>query len=223
MDLKEKVSLATGIPLTEQILLFRDHELSNQNTLQSSGVGKSATIHLAMATSTSTSPLPQSLSSVSPVLSIAHLQLNLGLMQLLGSNTATPSHPTPLHLPPHTSHIVHVYDVPSVGMRAFVGFLYSGMLNLPTGTAPGDPLAAGSDLSLTFVLCPPGTAVLALVSCFVLAECFKMATLSADCLIALPPLLSADSALCLVKYAEYVNSVQLRETCLQFLQSHQLL
>lgn len=139
IDLKEKVSLATGLPVIEQILLFRDCELSNQNTLESSGVGRSATVHLAMATSSSTSPLPQALSSVNATLSITHLQLNLGLMQLVGSGVATHPHPPSLHLPLHTLHIAHLYDVPSVGMRAFVGFLYSGSLDLPTGTVPGEP------------------------------------------------------------------------------------
>lgn len=155
MDLKEKISLATGIPVTEQVLLFGDRVLSNQNTLKSSGVGKSATVYLTMTTSNSTSIFPQALFSISPALSIAHLQLNLGLMQLLGFNTTTLSHPPSLHLPPHIAHIVHVYDVPSAGMRAFVGFLYSGSLNLPAGTAPGDPAPPRSDLFLTFVLCPP--------------------------------------------------------------------
>ena len=66
-------------------------------------------------------------SSISPALSIAHLTLGLGLEQL-GGVQRSPLQPPKMPLPPHITHILHIYDVPSTGFEMFVKYLYSGEL-----------------------------------------------------------------------------------------------
>ncbi len=130
-DLKEKISLAQGTPVLEQRLIYMDAELHNEQTLASCGVSAGATVHLVLVVPATT---PGSFlttfftSMVSPSLSIAHLTLGVGLDRLAAPQASPHHHPPRVPLPPHITHIVHVYDVPSDGFRAFVRYLYSGEL-----------------------------------------------------------------------------------------------
>lgn len=131
-DLKEKVSLCHGTPVREQRLVFMDCELQNEQTLGSCGITAGTTLHLVLVAPPATTPggLPTTYftSVVNPSLSISHLTLGLGLDQLTPPQTAPHHRPARLPLPPHIAHIVHVYDVPLDGFRAFVKYLYSGEL-----------------------------------------------------------------------------------------------
>ena len=223
LDLKEKVSMVTSLPVTEQRLFLGDGdvELANQNTLASYGLRAGTTVHLTMATGNHSLPPPcHTLAYISPALSIAHLTLNYGLMLLLGISCPTlPPHPPHIPLSPHTAHIVHVYDVPSAGLRAFLHYLYSGVLEIPDASSSGERTQVALSPSLTPSL--PPAALLVLVCCYVLAVCLKHPLLSTDCLNALPPLLTVETTLSLVKFAESINSPPLRDMCIQALEARQ--
>ena len=127
-DLKEKVTLSQGIPTPEQRLVFLQNELQNESSLGSCGVGVGATVHLVLIASAMSSQTTSYFSSmISPSLSITHFTLGLGLDRLTNTQR-TPHQPPRIPLPPHISHIVHLYDVPAQGFKVFVKYLYSMQL-----------------------------------------------------------------------------------------------
>lgn len=125
-DLKEKLSLTRGIPVEEQRLIHSNGELADTATIAASGILRGATIHLVLNTTVeSTVPL-LALPSHTPWLSVAHLRVGLGL-ERFGQMTSMQV-TTPTTLPLHTSHILHIYDVPRSGLELFVRSLYCGYL-----------------------------------------------------------------------------------------------
>lgn len=130
-DLKEKISLAQGIPIIEQRLVFMQNELHNQSSFRNCGVVAGSTLHLVLVASVLGPQATSYFTSVvNPALSISHFNLGLGLERLV---TAPPSsslhHPPKVPLPPHITHILHLYDIPSEGFKMFVQFLYSRELD----------------------------------------------------------------------------------------------
>ena len=128
-DLKEKLSLAQGISVTEQRLVFMNNEIHDPSTIATCGVGAGATIHLVLVAAASPTPSTCYFTSViNPALSISHLSLGLGLEQL-ASTQHNPLHQPPrVPLPPHITHITHIHDIPSEGFKLFLQYLYSGEL-----------------------------------------------------------------------------------------------
>ena len=128
-ELKEKISLAQGISVTEQRLVFMNNEIHDPSTIATCGVGTGATIHLVLVATPSPTPSTCYFTSViNPALSISHLSLGLGLEQL-ASTQRNPLHQPPrVPLPPHITHIVHIHDIPSEGFKLFLRYLYSGEL-----------------------------------------------------------------------------------------------
>lgn len=197
-DLKEKISLTQGIPILQQRLVFMQNELHNNLTLHCCGVTAGSTLNLVLiASAVDSAPTTYFTSSISPALSIAHLTLGLGLEQL-GGVQRLPLQPAKVPLPPHITHILHIYDVPSSGFEMFVRFLYCGEL------AAGDR----SNVLPCFVCC------------FVLGEYFSVPGLARDCLESLTQLLTVDDALLLVQFADTIKAQTLRDTCIKFLEAH---
>ncbi len=137
VDLKEKISLAQGYPISELNLIFQDKALINSMTLSSCGVsiasaeltlmllgGSNTTIHTTMTFYTST---------LNPALSISHLNLGLRLDSLLmgGAPVAPPNLAPRQPLPPHLLHIIHVHDIPYEGFQMLLVYLYSKNLIEP--------------------------------------------------------------------------------------------
>ena len=131
-DLKEKLSLSQGTPVEDQRLVFMQLELQNEQTLGSCGVCEGSTVHqvLVAPVAGGNQMTTYFTSVISPSLSISHLTLGLGLNRLITPQSSPLHHPLRVPLPPHIAHIVHVYDIPSVGFKAFVRYLYSGQLEL---------------------------------------------------------------------------------------------
>ncbi len=75
-----------------------------------------------------------------------------------------------------------------------------------------------------FTLTPllPGTTLACCVCCYVLAEAFHLPSLSQTCLGQVPGLLTVDSALPLVQFAEGVGSSPLRTICMEYLEMQQI-
>lgn len=125
-DLKERLSLTQGIPIDEQRLIYSNSELVDTATMADSRIMRGATIHLVLNTSVDSHTPLLALPSHTPWLSIAHLRVELGLERFRQMvSTQVTSHTT---LPSHTSHILHVYDIPRNGMEQFVRLLYCGYL-----------------------------------------------------------------------------------------------
>ena len=138
-DLKEKLTLAQGIPIPEQRLVFMNNEIHNSSTISACGIVAGSTIHLVLVVSAATTHTTSYFTSaLNPALSISHLSLKLGLEQLV-STQRTPLHQPPkVPLPPHIMHIVHVYDVPSDGFLLLLRYLYSGELARDTSSGELD-------------------------------------------------------------------------------------
>ena len=128
-DLKEKLSLAQGISVAEQRLVFMNNEIHDLSTITTCGVGTGATVHLVLVAAASPTPSTCYFTSVSnPALSISHLSLGLGLEQLASTQRNPLHQPPKVPLPPHITHIVHIHDIPSEGFKLFLRYLYSGEL-----------------------------------------------------------------------------------------------
>lgn len=128
-DLKEKLSLAQGISVAEQRLVFMNNEIHDLSTIATCGVGTGATVHLVLVAAASPTPSTCYFTSVSnPALSISHLSLGLGLEQLASTQRNPLHQPPKVPLPPHITHIVHIHDIPSEGFKLFLRYLYSGEL-----------------------------------------------------------------------------------------------
>ena len=130
LDLKQKRALSENVSLPEQQLVFEQSELRNENVLGRTGLREGSRVHLTLATPPLGHPQQTTYftSCVKPSLSITHVQLGLGLEQLVG--VASPRH-RPLRVPltPHIFHRVHVYDVPYHAWVALSYYLYSRQLS----------------------------------------------------------------------------------------------
>ena len=138
VDLKEKISLAQGYPISELNLIFQDKALINSMTLSSCGVSRVAselTLMLLGASNTTTIHTTTTFftSAINPSLSISHLNLGLRLDSLLmgGAPVAPPTLAHRQPLPSHLAHIVHVHDVPFDGFQMLLVYLYCKNLMEP--------------------------------------------------------------------------------------------
>lgn len=124
-DLKLKISLRLGVTTREVQLIHQQDTLNDYMSLRQQGILPGSSVHLVLVSN------EEPLSEVTyigpvtnPTLSIAHLQLGLGLEKLWHS--PPPDHGSRAHLPPHLQHIVHVHDVPYQTMIVVLKYLYSG-------------------------------------------------------------------------------------------------
>ena len=138
VDLKEKISLAQGYPISEQNLIFQEKALINSTTLSGCGISQASselTLMLLGGSNTTTihTTMTYFTSALNPSLSICHLNLGLRLDSLLmgGAPVAPPNLAHRQPLPPHLSHIVHVYDIPHEGFQMLLIYLYSKNLMEP--------------------------------------------------------------------------------------------
>ena len=137
VDLKEKISLAQGYPISELNLIFQDKALINSTTLSSCGVSRALselTLMLLGGSNTTIHTMTTFFTSaINPSLSISHLNLGLRLDSLLmgGAPVAPPNLAHRQPLPSHLSHIVHVHDVPFEGFQMLLIYLYSKNLMEP--------------------------------------------------------------------------------------------
>ena len=127
VDLKEKISLSQGYPVTEQNLIFEEKPLINSTTLRSCGVRRAAVLTLMLVGSSSQCTTTTYFTSVlNPSLSISHFSLGLRLDSLVANSAPTfpPNLANQCPLPPHLSHIVHVHDVPFEAFQMLLVYLY---------------------------------------------------------------------------------------------------
>lgn len=131
IDLKEKISLSEGVPIPEQQLVYVQDELQNKTAIKETGIEEGSTIHLVLIAPTAGPQQTSYFTSCSnPSLSVARFRLGLGLEQLLPVGRLSPClRPPRLPLPPHTCHIVHMYDIPYPAWEVFVQYLYSRHLS----------------------------------------------------------------------------------------------
>ncbi len=141
LDLKEKISLSQGLTIPELRLVFMEQDLPNGSTIQSCGVQEGATIHLVLIASENRGGDTVSFScpSMSPSLSIYHLQVGLGhFSDAFSLQQHHPPHSSPagshvVPLPSHLAHVVHVYDVQYLAFKIWLTLLYSGKLQQDDG------------------------------------------------------------------------------------------
>ena len=137
VDLKEKISLAQGYPISELNLIFQDKALVNSTTLSSCGVSRASSELTLMLLGGSNTTIHTTTtfftSAINPSLSIGHLNLGLRLDSLLmgGAPVAPPNLAHRQPLPSHLLHIVHVHDIPFEGFQMLLIYLYSKDLMEP--------------------------------------------------------------------------------------------
>ncbi len=137
VDLKEKISLSQGHPISELNLIFQDKALINSTTLSSCGVSRTSSELTLMLLGGSNTTIHTTTtfftSAINPSLSISHLNLGLRLDSLLmgGAPVAPPTLAHRQPLPSHLSHIVHVHDVPFDGFQMLLVYLYCKNLMEP--------------------------------------------------------------------------------------------
>lgn len=136
VDLKEKISLSQGYPISELNLIFQDKALINSTTLTSCGVSRALselTLMLLGGSNMTIDTVTFYTSTINPSLSISHLNLGLRLENLLmgGAPMALPNLAHRQPLPPHLSHICHVHDIPYEGFQMLLIYLYSKNLMEP--------------------------------------------------------------------------------------------
>lgn len=137
VDLKEKISLAQGYPISELNLIFQGKALVNSTTLSNCGVSRASSELTLMLLGGSNTTIYTSMtfftSVINPALSISHLNLGLRLDSLLmgGVPVAPPNLAHRQPLPSHLLHIVHVHDIPFDGFQMLLVYLYSKHLMEP--------------------------------------------------------------------------------------------
>ena len=128
--------------MAEIRLVHHQDTLDDHFTLRQLGVVADSTVHLVLVS------IDQPTSEVSfvgpvtsPILSIAHMKMRLGLDQLYRCS-APNGFSGRAHLSPHLQHIVHVYDVPYAPLAIILESLYTGEYptGLPDGTTIPYPL-----------------------------------------------------------------------------------
>lgn len=129
-------------------LVHQQDTLDDQYTLRQLSIVADSTVHLVLVSIDQPSSEVVFVGPVtSPVLSIAHMRLGLGLDQLYGC-PAPSGFSGRAHLSPHLQHIVHVYDVPYTPLAVILECLYTG--EYPTGLPDGTNTQHTPKLSLSF-------------------------------------------------------------------------
>ena len=131
-DLQEKIALSEGIHVARQRLIFNCTELNQSSTLAGCGISPGAIIRLELLPM-DRNQLEHTTRVVNPSLSISHFRLKLGLERLVPCVQSPTTHHPHLAIPPQTMHIVHMYDIPSVGFKMLVRYLYCRQLTVPGG------------------------------------------------------------------------------------------
>lgn len=150
---------------------------------------------------------------MNPFLSVSHLKLNFPLVDLLPS-------PSPQQQPRHITlnsqiqHILHVYNIPSLPFKMFMGFLYSG--HMPT--FPNEQSTQNTYfITLLYLYIPVPYQVLIYGCCAVIGNVLNSDLFVSDSLHHLKMALKTDQRhlSTLIKLSEDINFPALKTCCHQ--------
>ena len=139
LDLKEKLCLVHGIPVSEQRLVFKQQQLQDDCSFLEQEVVPGSTLHLVLAQcDPSAAAHSFRCPNMNPALSIHRFKVGFSTDQLKHclplQSTSPQTHPHhTISLPAHLAHIVHVDDVPYPAFWTFLRYLHCRTLKYEGG------------------------------------------------------------------------------------------